>query len=349
MAPQSPSMFLCEMRSLPDPELSNRLVLLIIETQGSSCLHTPSTGSHVDAGDQDQVLMCRQQRLYGVPSLPDYLLLLLDSNLELPGVVPRSDPFLSFSSTMGCSLGWRASFHFLCSMSSSGSIAVFPLENCFPHHLRAGVLRSHGLPFILSLPWSPSVLSVRRFVIVLSLSVSGSSSCTARGILTSFPCPESPCLVHLPPSVIHSLHDFRMSTNHSELPLPLQNMDGRDVKPCRDLSVLSRNVEYRLSLNCSCFFLSTTHLDVIIFHLSNELRSNLIRLVSENPRDSTCSPRALLPIMYGKMNKRDSSQGIWTVYMAGTQGMALDKGEPLSFRCSSMVNVSLSFGISAHP
>lgn len=51
VAPQSPSMFLCEMGSLPDTELPNRLVLLIIETRGSSCLHPPSTGSHLDAGD----------------------------------------------------------------------------------------------------------------------------------------------------------------------------------------------------------------------------------------------------------------------------------------------------------
>lgn len=104
-------------------------------------------------------------------------------------------------------------------------------------------------------------------------------------------------------------------------------MDGRDIKSCRDLSLLSRNVEYRLSLNCSYFFLSTTHLDVIISHLSNELRSNLIRRVSEDLRDSTCSPGAPNHVW------EDEREGFITRHldcMHGAQGMGTSVSPCLS-------------------
>lgn len=272
--------------------------------------------------------MCRQQRLYGAPSLPGYLLWLLSSNLELPGVVPRSDPFLSFSSTMLPGVESRPSILVLyqllwqrCCLSTG---ELFP---------------SSTQGWGAEVPLSPFHLVITLVPECPECSPLCHSSLLASLWLQLLHCPRnsyllppsrvtmsgSPSTFHLPQSILSTTLLCQSAT--SELPLPLQNMDERDLKPCRDLSVLSRNVEYRLSLNCSYFFLSTTHLDVITSHLSNELRSNLIRLVSEDPSDSTFSPGAPNYVW------EDEQEGFITRHLDclhGTQGMGTSVSPCLS-------------------
>lgn len=121
---QSPSMFLFEMGSLTDLELSNRLVLLATEPQGSFCLYTPSTGCHVGAGDQGQVLMCRRQGLDWVPN-------------AWPSSAYRFKPGAS---------------------RSSSKIRPFTLILKAPHWVRAACL----LGCSTRLPWEDCCLSTRQ-------------------------------------------------------------------------------------------------------------------------------------------------------------------------------------------
>lgn len=135
--------------------------------------------------------------------------------------------------------------------SSPGKIAVFSLVNYFPQHFSTGVLGSHCLPFILASPWSLCIQSVHHMPC---------HSLESLTLVLTLP------VEFLPPSLFLSHHvwfisHFSQSTvsitsaslsTSSECSFHLlQNMDGRDVKPCSDLRAISRNLEYRLHISCS--------------------------------------------------------------------------------------------------